>query len=1073
MRSFFLDKQDIVRNTGERFYKRGYDYFKKGRVYGLSYNPSINSWRGHVRGAETYNVRIFFFENDDLEASCDCPAYETHYTCKHIAAVLLEIGQHSWKQLDQEQQDYDPMIEHPSTVPNDLFSTKMIEAFTTDQPVKTSKREIVNMEYIIGIRINPHNSKSFLEMEVKLGVEKPYVIKNIRELLVHIKKQKDYKITPTFTYQPEHHVFTEEDQHILADLIQAYENETIFENSFSNPLHEKRSIVIPPGLADKLLTKLSNQECYYKDYDGGLSLGIRFNEEIDPFNFKLDTFDEQTFTIDVSELATYTYLESYGYLFDSGNFYRLTPEQQAVMEQLYTVLPYRTEQSHPIVGDKINAFINKVVPMLEKVGNVQYTKNSKKKITITNVKPKIYLDENNNSLTAEVEFHYGDKVVKPYQDLPLDAEAIKRDTTKELELIKQIEYAGFYYLNQKFQLFKYELIFSFLHDVLPVLHQQADIYISEQVQAMMAQSEIDLSSSIDLQENSGMLDIRFDMEGITDSEVQHVLEALMEKKRYYRIPNGALLSLEGEGFDSFRELAQNLQLKKNQLQDGQLQVSAARSFQVEDALQPSYFQYSEAFENLLTQLKHPTELNFPLPKQLEAELRDYQHTGFQWMKTLSHYHLGGILADDMGLGKTVQTISYLLSEKEASSQAYRALIVAPASLVYNWKKEFEKFAPTMTTKVVSGSKQQRRRAMTADESVDIYITSYPLLRKDIDLYEHTYFDALILDEAQAIKNHLTLTAKAARSIQAGNRFALSGTPIENSLEELWSIFQTISPGLFGNKQTFLSFDPNYIAKITRPFILRRIKKDVLHELPDKLETVQYSELTKNQKEVYLAYVERMQQQLDQTVQEKGFEKGKLEILAGLTRLRQVCCHPSLFLDNYTGQSGKLEQLRELVDELQANGKRALIFSQFSSMLSMINTTLQQENIDTFYLDGSTPAQERMDMVDQFNEGEKSIFLISLKAGGTGLNLTGADTVILFDLWWNPAIEEQAAGRAHRIGQKKVVQVIRMITEGTIEEKIYELQQKKRELVDQIIQPGETMLSKLSEQEIRELLEMKG
>ncbi|MCY9027169.1 DEAD/DEAH box helicase, partial [Priestia megaterium] len=475
--------------------------------------------------------------------------------------------------------------------------------------------------------------------------------------------------------------------------------------------------------------------------------------------------------------------------------------------------------------------------------------------------------------------------------------------------------------------------------------------------------------------------------------------------------------------------------------------------------------FGSAFKRLLTQLKSPEEMDWEVPESLQASLRDYQYNGFKWFKSLAHYSLGGVLADDMGLGKTLQSIAYILSEKELDEDSSAFLIVVPASLIYNWRNELEKFAPNLTVQTITGTPSEREEKLK--RTADVWITSYPTLRQDIDLYQHLHFHALILDEAQSIKNHTTKTAVAVRTISAKKRFALSGTPIENSLDELWSIFQTILPGLFPGLRQFKNMSSEQVSRIVRPFLLRRVKKDVLKELPDKIETTHLSELTKEQKELYVGYLE----QLKSSLAGEDFNKNRMKILAGLTRLRQICCHPSLFVENYEGDSSKLEQLLEITRNAIANGKRLLIFSQFTSMLHIIREELQKENLSYFYLDGQTPSKERVEMADRFNNGKQDIFLISLKAGGTGLNLTGADTVILYDLWWNPAIEEQAAGRAHRIGQKNVVQVIKLISQGTIEEKIYGLQQKKKELIEQVIQPGETMLSSLTEEELRELLSM--
>ncbi len=381
------------------------------------------------------------------------------------------------------------------------------------------------------------------------------------------------------------------------------------------------------------------------------------------------------------------------------------------------------------------------------------------------------------------------------------------------------------------------------------------------------------------------------------------------------------------------------------------------------------------------------------------------------------------------------------------------LIVSPASLIYNWKNELAKFAPDLHAVVASGTVQEREDLYQQEAKPDLWITSYQTLRQDIGTYENQEFSTLILDEAQTIKNFNTKTAKSVRVVKARNRFALSGTPVENSIDELWSIFQTILPGFFSKLSDFKKMDQEKIVRMIRPFLLRRIKKDVLSELPDKIETVHTSELTKEQKELYLAYLQKIQKETKDSLENEGFQKSRMKILAGLTRLRQICCHPALFVDDYQGASGKLQQLLELISDALESGRRILIFSQFTSMLAIIRQAFTEQGVSFFYLDGQTRAKDRVEMVDQFNQGEKNVFLISLKAGNTGLNLTGADTVILYDLWWNPAVENQAVGRVHRIGQRNVVQVVRLITQGTIEEKIHDLQQNKRDLIESVVQPA--------------------
>jgi len=474
-------------------------------------------------------------------------------------------------------------------------------------------------------------------------------------------------------------------------------------------------------------------------------------------------------------------------------------------------------------------------------------------------------------------------------------------------------------------------------------------------------------------------------------------------------------------------------------------------------------------------------MEYPVPDELGDCLREYQTTGFRWLKTLAVYGLGGILADDMGLGKTLEVIAFILSEKGPNQLP--ALVIAPTSLLFNWEAEVQKFAPSLKVVVMTGSVPERREKFAEFCGADIVVTSYPLIRRDIDLYRDIEFAYCFLDEAQHIKNPNTINAKSVQQIKARNYFALTGTPVENSLTELWSIFNFIMPGYLLTHSAFQKKyelpiakgeDPNSAVELSRhvrPFVLRRLKKDVLKELPDKIETRLMADMTKEQEKLYIAFLKQAQGEILNEINTAGFDKSRIKILAALTRLRQICCHPGLFIEDYKGESGKMQLLQEVLEDALASGHRILLFSQFTSMLALIREYLSGQDTSYFYLDGHTKAAKRQEMVQAFNKGENKVFLISLKAGGTGLNLTGADMVIHVDPWWNPAVEEQATDRAHRIGQKNVVQVFKMITKGTIEEKIFALQQKKKELIETVIRPGETFISKLTEEELKAVFDL--
>ena len=499
---------------------------------------------------------------------------------------------------------------------------------------------------------------------------------------------------------------------------------------------------------------------------------------------------------------------------------------------------------------------------------------------------------------------------------------------------------------------------------------------------------------------------------------------------------------------------------------------------------------SSSYKAFLRSMKNVEDSDYEVPAGLNAELRPYQKFGFRWLMTLGAMGFGGILADDMGLGKTVQAIAYLAAVKEmreaegsdgergdeersdakAAAEdgrkqevSRRSLIICPASLVYNWESEIHRFAPGLTVDTVVGSAGIRKEKIK-ESRADILLTSYDLLKRDVEAYQETLFDTVFIDEAQNIKNHGTQAAKAVKAVSGARRFALTGTPIENALSELWSIFDFLMPGFLGGYKHFKEkyeqpvtarqdeVAAERLRRMIRPFILRRLKKEVLRELPDKLEEVVYSRMEDAQREIYEARVQKLLDSLSKQSQEE-FRVGKLQILAELTHLRQLCCDPSLVYENYNGGAAKVDTCVELVKNAVEAGNKILLFSQFTSMLDIIRKRLDEEEIGYYILTGAVSKEKRSELVRAFNEDDTPVFLISLKAGGTGLNLTAASIVIHFDPWWNQAAQNQATDRAHRIGQQQVVTVYKLIMKDTLEEKILEMQEKQAGLSEEIITEG--------------------
>ena len=438
-------------------------------------------------------------------------------------------------------------------------------------------------------------------------------------------------------------------------------------------------------------------------------------------------------------------------------------------------------------------------------------------------------------------------------------------------------------------------------------------------------------------------------------------------------------------------------------------------------------------------------------------------------------------------GKTIQMLSvivdYAYNTKKEEIPKRASLVVSPSSLTLNWQNEANKFASDLKTLVIRGTLTERKKQIKEIENYDLVITSYDLLKRDIEYYEEKKytFRYIVADEAQYLKNSHTQNAKTIKQIKADTRYALTGTPIENSLSELWSIFDFIMPGYLFNYKKFKSLYEVPIVKdqnenamkklkmLIEPFVLRRNKKEVLTELPDKTVTILNNEMEEEQRKIYLTYLAQAKQEIAEQIEINGYEKSHIQILAALTRLRQICCHPGLFISNYREGSGKLEQCMEILEEAVNGGHKILLFSGYTSMFEIIEKELKEKNIKYFKLTGATKVDERIELVDEFNRNpEIKVFLISLKAGGTGLNLTGADMVIHYDPWWNISTENQATDRAYRIGQKNNVQVYKLITKNSIEEKIYELQEKKSKLADNMLDTKTTFINKFSKDEIMNL-----
>jgi len=723
--------------------------------------------------------------------------------------------------------------------------------------------------------------------------------------------------------------------------------------------------------------------------------------------------------------------------------------------------------------------ISELLPALERAGSVTIDGALAERIVRKELSVKAYFDREDRAVLARMAFCYGETEIDPFAPVTAKDEdddvLMLRDAAGERAALDLLAKAGFRMQRGRVVLLGQEPVYRFLTEGIYELQKTAEVYCSDEFRRLTPRRPR-FTGMLRMQE--GALQLELCENGEPAPEVLAILQALRDNKKYFRLKDGSFLDLTD--MDEWRELAEAAAGAHEETDEtgesgrGLLEIQSFRAAYMMSLLEGGALPVN-ADESVKTFVADMNEDGEPCPEPLGSMLRPYQQRGFMWMQALDRLHMGGVLADDMGLGKTLQVISLLLWAKRRGGDMRPSIVVAPTSLVYNWMAEIRRFAPEL--RVVASEGAQSARAQTIarlsgeDCDIDVYLTSYPLIRRDIGQLSNVEFRFAILDEAQYIKNAMSVGAGAVKQLRAKTRFALTGTPMENHPGELWSIFDFVLPGYLLSFAQFMhrfgtGEDMETLRRRIRPFLLRRLKGDVLRELPEKNEIQMMADMTEEQRRVYQASLMRLRPQMDTLLEGRN----RIEVLAAITELRQICGHPSLVLPSYAASSGKLDLLLDILPGSLEAGHRALIFSQFTRMLKILQRRLEAVGIECMYLDGETPPKRRIEMVDQFNAGKAQVFLISLKAGGSGLNLVGADTVIHFDPWWNPAAEDQATDRAHRIGQKHTVNVIRLITRGSIEEQVVKLGERKRELFDQMITAGEAMPTQLSQEDIRALFE---
>lgn len=1061
-------------------------------------------WKGEVRvqgqiedETKVYQTRIFIKGSQIYDYSCSCAEGNSFRgSCVHAKALQEAFAR-------QQKAEHTPPV---STSPEIRM---MIREYTNREVARIlgeEEREPVYLHPYLQIR------RGEVLLEARIGREKRYIVKNLLEFAqaVHSGKRVEYGKGMAFEHVPS--AFAPESRPFLDLLLEEadayirhYEE---MRGHAGLPLPVMRALTLGSAARDRLFDLLEGKEVQTEDEKGAERV-CRVERKDPRFPVEVEARGDGIAVTVPSALTSFRgeqrlYVADGLHLFGCSELYTETMgvflEQ---MEQGGRECGSRKEKRELLVGSRdIPLFYARVLEGMEALGILQSPEIDWEKYRPEALKARFEFDSDSpDELRLRPTLSYGDFTFSPLADEHVPRE-ICRDVPAEFYISRLITRYFSYWEDESGELVirgDEEALYQVLSEGMPQFQEVGEVWLSESVRHLRVLPPPEVSMGVSL--GGGWLDLKIETAGIDPAELLQVLSEYRQKKKYYRMKNGEFLQLSGGGLQALDSLTADLGLTKSEFQAGEAKIPAYRAFYLDSLSgdgRMKLFQRDEAYGMMVRDLKTAQSVSYAVPAVLEKTLREYQKIGYTWMRTLARYHFGGILADDMGLGKTLQVIALLTAfyqekteqkaagnEGSGSELPLPSLIVCPASLVYNWGQEFARFSPEIRVLLIAGTAKERQEQleeqmrMEASEGAQVIITSYDLLKRDRAAYLGRTFEYEIIDEAQVIKNAKTQGAKAVKEISANARFALTGTPVENRLSELWSIFDFLMPGFLYSYRKFReryelpivkNQDPEALTalrRMTGPFVLRRLKKDVLRELPGKEERIVYSAASGRQQKLYTASALKLKEALAGGAWSGN---GKLEVLSQLMRLRQICCDPALCFEDYTGESAKLETCVSLIASASAAGHKILLFSQFASMLERIQERLLQEGISSHLLVGATPKEERSRMVQAFASDEVPVFLISLKAGGTGLNLTAADIVIHYDPWWNVAAQNQATDRAYRIGQEKPVTVYKLILKDTIEENLLKLQNAKLALAAQVVSEGMVSLGDLSQNELMELFE---
>ncbi len=1032
-------RTDFAKAYNNKRYPKDIIFLGLDNDYSKKYNCQMYSFR--IKNTSQYFETKIGLDNKKriVIRGCNCQNNRIFGSCEHVAAIILYFYNNIKKSNNFNKTDY--------------YNT-FLERYSESTSSKIKKE--VRLE--VNITKNKDSyyfyRRGYLDIKITIGIDKLYNLNNKFSRFYDVYESEDdtFSFGKNFTYDPDCCYFSESSQKI----IEAY-------NSYIETLNYNRL-----RAAKVFLKTLKNIPFVFNNY--------KITEIIEGFPIKstLSKENDKYILQFIKQNLILVIENDYEYVLYEGKLYHLNNKEQKLLEDILEEEIDKLE----ITKDQFNKFTKGLFLYLK--NNLEVDGSVNDIILPKKIMTELYFDITYNKIIANPKFIYDNEEVNYFAKNSL----VLRDMDYETNVINDLLHYGFIIVNDTLELGELDKQVDFLENGLEILAEKYVIYTSEKMKNTQIKKKSNILSMFGIGQDN-ILSYSFDLGDIDSSELVNIFKNMKDKKKYYRLKNGNILSLEDESLQELEQLTEDLELSDEDIINGKGEILKYRAIYLDSLKKNKYniINTDNLFDDFIKNFYTYKDSELTLNKNELKILRDYQVTGVKWLYNLHKTGFGGILADEMGLGKTIQVIYYLKQIlKEDPSASF--LIVVPTSLAYNWDHEFDLYGQNIKKVICVGTKTKRETILNNYQN-GVIVTTYGLLREDEELYQNKYFHTIIIDEAQNIKNYQAGVSKCVKKIKANTKFALTGTPLENSVLELWSIFDFIMPGYlatltrFQTKYRIKDFNEDSEKLITglnkqiNPFILRRKKSDVTKELPDKLLNDIFIELGNEQKKLYVAELEKVQQEVNEIMQNGNKNEIQFKILTLLMRLRQICIDPSIIYEEYKSGSNKIDMLIHIVNDYIANNHKILIFSSFRTALNIVKEKLKEAKISSFMIDGSVKSENRMTMVNEFNNNDKvKVFLIMLKSGGTGLNLTAADVVIHLDLWWNPQAENQATDRAHRIGQTKVVEVIHLIMKGTIEEKILELQNKKRLLSDKIIDGSvrnKNLINELTEEDIKNLL----